>query len=762
MKVTSTNNIKVAIDTDPNNGNAPVNQGVETGSVTDDNLDYLDAKFAIDETDATEAEAAEGDVAFLEFIAYYGTGPGTSSNDFATVNVPTVQSLRDTAGSIIINDEFCDRIEANYKNLESRIKEANKALKGKIPEDIYRRVIADREEAFIQIKEELENVAALREEIEIQYNMEMENLKTYGAEYYKWNLAYQNVGDYNGAIATLGNKPDPTAYNLDLNGDGIIGRETEDVCLKIATRQAENKDAEYQERVDVINTRDRSVINFNELGEIKDFAFGAEYQSVYSHNNLQLVDRSRWPEGLEELDCDYLLEMQNMAQVNLGNGFYNTPIDITIPEYVRINEDGIPIGLSNHGTQIIQEKGEGELKRIIKAELRTVRSTNTDTGSDYEITLHSDEGPVVTLRIRGLEGSGIAASERAISFNGGYEGDEFKRISGINIDAIGCDATPEFNINQADIIRKIEAKIGIRDIDEDGNISEYTTTPEQKEIYDKAINQLNQGRLGLLVSGFHSISGKLGDGNNIVLLSKPNYDLVERFTTGSDGKTIANPLSNRAIDMSGGYNALFEEMNDNKHDNRSTNTYANNVGLYWGGNKRDNIYLNVLTSGNYIHASNTHGSIEIGNKLDANDKLAWIDGEEHVANDAYILDVSEYKFANWYEKEVWKIAVEQDHKNIPPPPLDAEGYLDEAAINSLDYSTCSPASYDQIKTLLNEQIAAHEDALKNQSAEKYDESNFGEGIYTWDEGPAGEMQQEMNDFFGGWSACFDFQDKEIE
>lgn len=740
---------KVAMSgSDAETGLAPKNAADQDASTPDIDRYFSDPKAAGD--DAGE-ETVETDP-FLEHLAFFGAGDIGESADFADVYVPSVEDILadlDTTTTPLTDQlKFFEELEGKYSSLKDRVAASINHLRDIIGQDpsraqTYNEVIEKRLETLRKIDEEVAKLEPLKESVSKVYEQELANLKEYGKEYYKWSVAYAQHQDYtykkvDGSTVTekasLANKPDPmdTRWSLNLNGDAYIGN-PEDSKLAIAKKDV-LIDGETKKIYDVVDTSAKKPVSFSATGEITGLGSSknADYNWTISHGNLNLVDPANWGSFIKPSDTDstdVVMQLASTDNVHAGNGYYDAPIDITIPEYVRVDKKDKPIGIVQDGASVSQGKVTGTdgwtLKRVVKVEVGKRRSLHSDGSfvDDYVIELYDDKGDkIMTMRIVAPD---TASTKYAISLNAGYANDEYKRTSGINIDAARMPAKAQFTLT-TNVIDKIEQDYGIP-----GN-------PENSSRYNEAIRKLAVGPAGLMVSGFNNVAGTFTGGNDIICIEEHSADLAE-YKAAANAENADDPLNTDALDGRGGFNAVFQ---------KNGNLYADQFSLVWAGEGEGDKYINVpLNAAVYVNLKNTDGTVEIGNHYETF-------GPDHdqwgLDDDAYSIASSDVKFYSWYENELQQYRQEQ---GLSEPPATHPDGTDNMQADPTAYSgvLADPADIaNRVKMQIDEQLKALKARLEDDTAGSLDYSSGVDLPPT-----AAEMQAEVDTFFSEWNGYFD-------
>jgi hypothetical protein len=701
-----------------------------------------------------EESSGEDVNALDEHAQLYGGGQEASSNDFVEVTVPPLATILDDPDlGITITElpEFYDILEQKYDNLKAQINESIDRLKeasiaNPYFKTTYDEVIKARELAIKECAKQKAGIAPRKAGLEVTFAQELENLKAYGKEYHRWEMAkLENRaiegGEHDGEEPTILNMPnaDDEKWGLLLDNDPRIGGP--DSKWVIASKEVaipdELMDQTDKESIEVYNvlTLDNKSrpISYDSDGNPIGVGSGKDknFNTTFSHGNLTLEDKSQY----EDVDADFVFSIKSQGPNISDNGMFGAPIDITVPEYIRVDKNGKPIGIVQDGDNIIQDKateeGDWTLERVVQVKIKNKLALNYDSTdadaeetSDHIIEFYGVDGEkLMSIRITGQ--GDIAASNCALSLNAGHEGDQYMRQSGINIDASSMEANADYNL--ADVIGTIEEKFGISD-------------PEQSDVYDDALDQLGEGPFGILVSGFHNVAGKLTSANDIVLI-EPGLDDYNTFETSS-GSSEFPALYTNALKGNGGANAIFQT---------SGNLYADGFSFVYGGSNEDNMYINTTkkigteNAHIYINTQNNNGRTEIGNLNDsANGMDFGIEGD-----DAYIIGSkpANTEFSLPYDVDV--LSDEDYLKKYGEPDVDDP---DKMSID--EWNGKSLADMDGIMMQTDDQISAQLKALKEQALEESDTDLDYTGVDFDIDGEYAKTKASMNIFFAGWNDHF--------
>lgn len=699
-----------------------------------DPFDKFESASSTPKTDEPEVDP------FDEHIAFFGPA-SASSADFEEVVVPEVaEILSDPNLDLEYTErlEFYELIEKKYHELESNIKasiEKLKEAKENLPQaaSIYQEVIVKRKEALEKIKDELAKIEPLKNSLLDIFEQERDLLISYGKDRYKWSLARKNGDIYkDGEKATYANKPNPFDYNIDINGDAIIGN-PETSNWVIATKTV-NEDGQKIEIHDVIDKNLKKPIIFSATGEPigTDSNKDKNFHWTISDANLNLVTGE---EGLKK--DEVVLELASTDPTCASGGLTQAPIAIKIPEYIRIDDaTGRPVdgNIIQEGDAIRMATAKGEgwtLKRVVKVKVESEPSTNAADGYDYIIKILGDENaytPMMTIRIRGT--AGMAASKRALALIAASEKDDpnYKRTSGINIDAYNMKAEAEFTL-KPQALENIKMEYGIGD------------DMEEPSKFNSAIsNFMNTYKdTGLITEGFVNAGFVGTSGNDILLFEEAVEEYAHQNKDGLGSEEVMSPLYTNAVDGRGGFNAIFHKKG---------NVFANKIGLFWGGEGDDNLFINTQKDQQvYINTFNHLGHTEIGNFNDDPEMLGFGNKSQ---DDFYGISTANYAFANWYEPEVY----DKYGKGAGVPEAPDINNIENYTQDPNDFADVPIASIADIKYRVDLQISEQYKALKDLPLEETDEEEYDLSAINYGSGPFADMKSEMDTFFEGWSNQF--------
>ncbi len=670
-----------------------------------------------------------------EFVAYFAGGPGLSAEQFQDVVIPGAIKIDNDAKEAGIDRDanFYNLLLKNYHDYKDNVQTSIHKLEELMelfPEvsEIYKQVILDRQEAFAKLDNEITIVTDMKQVILDNNTLEEQTLlPQYLKEYHKWKVAYDTDGEYNGAPATLENKPNPFDFNIDPNGDSRIG----DTKFFIAHKDAIDKDGKKVTIYDVINIDTKRPITTNALGEVLEIGsdLGPDHSVELTKGNLKMLSFE---------DGEMLAQLASEDIHCSANGISDAAIGIHIPEYMRVDkETNKAVGFVYESGKIrqmnmaeLEEAGinveNTYLAKIPKVKVESVKSTSTEDGWDTVVKILGTENPhtpILKIQIKGTDN--ISASKRAIAIIAANESNPANsRLSGLNLDAATLKAEAEYYM-QDESFNQLKTEYGIDD------------SPAESGKFNASLSNLRNSNTntGTFFEGFKS-GGFIGsNGHDHLFMEEAPTDYKNDYQTGLMGEEILPPGYTTSADLRGGTNSIFHKRG---------NVVANQVGFFWGGTDDDLICLNVPKNESvYIEARNEFGRTEIGNM---NDDPTWATmGED---DDYYGISSADCAFANWYEPEVY--STYGIDAGVPEKPT-GENAVDNA--NQEDFTGVQVADRSDISERTNTQISEHYKFLMTIGVDIVDqflydpESMEGVSLPT----PALEMEQEMDTFFAGWS-----------
>lgn len=793
MKVSMNPKLVVESPEDKSYPNAPAQEmGKSSGK--------KDTYKAADDNEQTDG-VDEASAAWDEFCAYVDSmQTGASTGDWDNYIIPDLMTIVNDATNMDISDKaaFYDTLEQKYRDLMKKLQNSVKILKETLPNlpeatqaMVEEDVIAKRENDIIKIKETIiPQIQALKAAIVDIYDQELSLLKEYGKKYYEWYTNYM-VGNAKFAEKMEGSDLHKLMMAADLDNNGFYGDPATSKFARVDRDFTE--DGKTFKIFDIINIDTGMPVLYNAAGEYQGVSSVVDTAFRWDlGQNLSIVDSASLP---TDIDSDAVFQLETDAQYCADNNTTTgAPISISIPEYLMI--DNQTKGLCAFSMEkidgkdhIVQKAPEGytdfALKRIVSVRMLEVDSLVAPADSDkhdFVFVLEGEKGEELgRIRVTGKDFNGdiISASDRLVCINGGLEGDPYKRVTGLSIDASDVSGSAKYDI----------AKCKTKLIDEFGIPFDFMTAgdAEADEFKSRLLQVPTTGNVGIAVEGIKSVSCRGSDGDDIFLLEEPPAEDMERIFNYTYEHSAA--LGGHTIEANGGYNVVLT---------KGGNFYGNNIGFMWGkeGTHKYDVFLTTIEefrSTNakcYINLKND-GRVEIGNAFEMKALSGTVDAsggdiygwglnaagddvvdmsapnpgpgvkafKDTAADDVYHVESGDFAFANYFEPEVWDYETSNGNFKYrngfsSPGPFKITGTDQSAAMISENFKNQDIASIDDIANIMvQDQFEAHLQALKDVGVKTdefdkmlgYDPSQLNFGAY-------GETINQIENFFGGWES----------